>query len=144
MWCIAVIYGAGRLSKDVMHLQIEENELEIKNILAELDKHPEGTFLNLIKFNDSTIGACNISGESPIWEMHPDTDELFHIIEGEVQFTLLEETRIKQYKASAGSVFAVPKGIWHKGNSPDGVKFIYLTPGKTLHSEEEDPRKSNA
>ena len=75
-----------------MHLQIEENELEIKNILAELDKHLEGTFLNLIKFNDSTIGACNISGESPIWEMHPDTDELFHIIEGEVQFTLLEET----------------------------------------------------
>ncbi|NKB36228.1 MAG: cupin domain-containing protein [Gammaproteobacteria bacterium] len=115
--------------------------MNIKNIPDELDEHPEGTFLNLIKFNGNSVGAGNISGESPVWEMHPDTDELFYIIEGEVEFTLLEETGAKKYKTGAGAVFAVPKGIWHKGSSPSGVKFVYLTPGETLHSEAKDPRK---
>ena len=121
----------------------KKNKCKLKKILAELGKHPEGTFLDLMKFNTGTIGAGNISGESPVWEMHPDTDELFYIIEGELEFTLLEDAGAEQYSASGGSVFVVPKGIWHRGSSPAGVKFMYLTPGETRHSDAEDPRKSN-
>lgn len=55
-------------------------------------------------------------------------------------FVLLEEDGEKQYHASAGDVFVVPKGIWHKPGSNIGMKFMYLTPGISLHSDQADPR----
>lgn len=72
--------------------------------------------------------------------MHPDTDEFFHILEGEAVFILLEESGKKEYVIEAGNVFVVPRGIWHKPGSNKGMKFIYFTPGKSLHSEQSDPR----
>ena len=115
--------------------------MAVKNISQELEQHPEGTFLSLIDFNDSSIGACCITGESPVWEMHPDTDEFFHVLEGNFSITLLEESGAKVYEVPAGSVFVVPKGIWHKPSAPAGVKFLYFTPGESLHSEADDPRQ---
>jgi mannose-6-phosphate isomerase-like protein (cupin superfamily) len=118
--------------------------MEAKNVVAELDKHAEGTFLDVVPFNQTNIGACSIAGESPVWEMHPDTDEFFHVLDGQLEITLLEDNGTNTYPIPTGSVFVVPKGIWHKPSSPNGVKFVYLTPGQTLHSSAEDPRNSNA
>ena len=114
----------------------------VKDILAELAQHPDGTFLNVMDFNDSAIGACSITGESPVWEMHPDTDEFFHVLDGELQLTLLENSGAKRYQVPAGSVFVVPQGIWHKPAAPNGVKFVYFTPGTSLHSDADDPRQT--
>jgi len=111
-----------------------------RDILSELAAHPEGSFLEVLPFNGNNIGACSITGVSPVWEMHPDTDELFYIIEGEFEMTLLMGDRSDYIVASAGSVMVVPKGIWHKPGAPKGAKFIYFTPGATLHSEADDPR----
>lgn len=113
--------------------------MEIKNVQAELAAHPEGSFLNVVAFNGSHVGACNIMGISPVWEMHPDTDEWFYILEGEFEMTLLDGETLQHVVVEAGSTFVVPKGIWHKPGAPKGSKFMYLTPGQTLHSE--DPRK---
>ena len=113
--------------------------MEIKNILKELAQHPEGTFLSLLPFNDYHIGTCDITGESPVWEMHPDTDEFFYILEGVFDITLLEGSPTK-YSAGAGESFVVPKGVWHKPSAPTGCKFIHFTPGQSLHSDAEDPR----
>jgi mannose-6-phosphate isomerase-like protein (cupin superfamily) len=109
--------------------------MKATDVLTELAKHPQATFLDLAKFNNSTIGGCDIQGESPVWEMHPDTDEFFYVIEGEIQFTLLTQEGEVHRSASAGSVLVMPRGVWHKPASSSGVKFIYMTPGKTLHSE---------
>lgn len=117
--------------------------MEVKNVRAELASNPEGSFLDLVRFNDSSIGACRITGISPVWEMHPDTDEFFYILEGEFEMTLLTAEQPEHIVASAGSTFVVPKGVWHKPAAPGGSQFIYLTPGKTLHSEAEDPRKTD-
>lgn len=115
--------------------------MDIVNVLKTLGKHPAGTFVDLVAFNDHPIGACDITGESPVWEMHPDTDELFLILDGEFQMTLLLADEIKRCKAVPGTTFVVPRGIWHKPAAPDGCKFIYFTPGTSLHSEAEDPRQ---
>jgi mannose-6-phosphate isomerase-like protein (cupin superfamily) len=115
--------------------------MEVKNILSELAAQPEGSFLDIVSFNGSNVGACDITGISPVWEMHPDTDELFYIIDGEFEITLLEQESPEHFVVPAGSAFSVPKGVWHKPGAPGGAKFIYLTPGETLHSEEADPRK---
>lgn len=116
--------------------------MEIKNVLNELALHPEGSFLDINSFNQHTISACSITGISPVWEMHPDTDEWFFILEGEFEITLLMPDGDVHQKAQAGSSFVVPKGIWHKPAAPGGAKFLYHTPGTTLHSELEDPRNA--
>ena len=114
--------------------------MELKNVLTELAANPPSSFLNLVQFNGHAFGSCDITGSSPVWEMHPDTDEFFYIIEGEFEMTLLSGDEPEHCVAPAGSVFVVPKGIWHKPAAPNGSKFLYFTPGQTLHSEADDPR----
>ena len=115
--------------------------MDIKHIPTELAAHPEGSFLDITSFNGNSIGACRVSGESPVWEMHPDTDEFFYILDGEFQVTLLTDEGPVTHTAGAGCTFVVPRGIWHKPAAPEGASFMYLTPGTSLHSDAEDPRQ---
>ena len=116
--------------------------MEITDILQLLREHPEGSFLQFGSFNGSAFGTCDVTGVSPGWEMHPDTDEFFYVIEGTVEITLLEPEETKHYVAPAGSSFVVPQGIWHKPGAPNGAKFLHFTPGESLYSESDDPRAS--
>lgn len=117
-----------------------ETNMEITNVLRLLEANPEGSFLPFSSFNNQSFGTCEVTGVSPGWEMHPDTDEFFYVIEGTVEITLFEEDGPKHYIAPAGSSFVVPQGIWHKPGAPKGAKFIYFTPGQSLYSDSEDPR----
>ncbi len=115
--------------------------MQVKNIVDELAKVPAGEFVDLMTFNSHQLGASDITGVSPGWEMHPDTDELFYVLEGQFEITLLtQDGGSELHVANAGETMVVPTGLWHKPAAPEGAKFIYLTPGKTLHSDAEDPR----
>ena len=105
-----------------------------------LSTHPQGSFLDVVKFNGYAVGACDITGISPVWEMHPDTDELFFILDGEFEITVLTESNEEQHVLGAGQCFVVPRGYWHKPGAPSGARFLYFTPGQTLHSDVKDPR----
>ena len=109
------------------------------DVLKFLSEHPDGSFLKLADFNGQSFGTCSITGVSPGWEMHPDTDEFFYVIEGSLEMTLLRDQQ-ESCSANSGSVMVVPKGVWHKPGAPDGAKFLYYTPGQSLYSEKEDPR----
>ena len=110
------------------------------NIQSILAKHPQGSFLNIADFNDTAFGAVDIEGESPVWEMHPDTDEMFFVQEGQVDITLLMPDAAETVQIFPGEIYVVPKGIWHKPSAPKGAKFVYFTPGQSLHSDAADPR----
>jgi len=116
--------------------------MEVKNLISELAMSPEGTFLDIVQFNGRHVGACDITGVSPVWEMHPDTDEFFYIPEGTFEMTILTDAGPEIHLAPAGSAFVVPQGLWHKPAAPKGAKFMYFTPGKSLHSEAQDPRET--
>ena len=109
---------------------------------ALLAAHPQGSFLDVVKFNGHSVGACDITGVSPVWEMHPDTDELFYVLDGEFEITVLTESDEEHHVLQKGQCFVVRKGCWHKPGAPGGARFLYLTPGETLHSEAEDPRQA--
>ncbi|MEQ8691670.1 MAG: cupin domain-containing protein [Pseudomonadales bacterium] len=114
--------------------------METTNVLELLAANPEGSFLEFGVFNGKPFGTCDVTGVSPGWEMHPDTDEFFYVIEGTVEITLLEDSGPEHYVAAAGTSFVVPQGIWHKPGAPSGAKFIHFTPGQSLYSESDDPR----
>lgn len=115
--------------------------MKIADVMAELARHPEGTFLDLLAFNNHNFGACSITGVSPVWEMHPDTDEFFHILQGRFEVTLLEGEQPVHQVVEPGCSFVVPRGVWHKPAAPSGAKFLYFTPGTSLHSDADDPRQ---
>lgn len=114
--------------------------MKVVNVLNLLEGASMGEFTDVLPFNSSAIGAVDIQGVSPVWEMHPDTDELFYVISGTLELELLTDSGTEHYSASANETMVVPKGLWHKPGAPDGAKFIYLTPGQSLHSDKADPR----
>ena len=113
----------------------------VKDIVKELAAHPEATFVDLLPFNEFAFSAVAIQGQSPIWEMHPDTDEWFYVIAGTLEIQLLFEDTEQTLTVNAGKTTVVPKTVWHKLNSIGLTQFIYHTPGTSLHSDASDPRK---
>ena len=119
------------------------------NIAKLLDTPPDwgseadgAEFWNCSPFNQGHMWLGRFSGESP-WELHVDTDELLHVLEGEVEVTILTAEGPVSEALPAGSVFVVPKGHWHRQKSERVVLQIGVTPGKTEHSMAEDPRSES-
>ena len=76
-------------------------------------------------FNQCMVGMVSFLGSTP-WERHQD-DELLQIIEGEVDVTVLSEEETRKITLRPGSVFIVPRGLWHNQSSHQGVKLIFIT-----------------
>ncbi len=115
--------------------------MEIADLKQLLDAHDDGDFIDAARFNEHAFGTCRITGVSPYWEMHPETDEFFYVLEGTFELTMLYDSGTEVKSVPAGSVAVVPKGIWHRPAAPEGAAFLYFTPGETLHSDKADPRE---
>lgn len=95
----------------------------------------------LAPFNQCTLGVVRFSGETP-WERHPDGDELLHVLDGEVRLTILTDEPRLQATVAAGSIFVVPRGLWHRQLAHRGATLLFATPTeKTENSWAEDPRR---
>lgn len=103
----------------------------------------EMVFKDLCHFNEGGGGVfwASAGGSSP-WEMHPDCDELLHVVEGEIQIEVLPPEGGEGVLATveAGSYLVVPRGCWHRQTLRKKSTEFYLTPGRTLHSQSADPR----
>ena len=98
---------------------------------ADLDSDPlekiraAGANLGTFDAGDITIG--HFEGTSP-WERHTDGDELFYVLEGEVEVTLLHEDDEGRDDCivPAGSIFVIPRGRWHRSTASRPVKILTL------------------
>src|SRR2546426_7321145 len=81
------------------------------------------------KLNNCVVGAVRFSAMPP-WERHPDGDELVHVIEGELDVILLAPEGRVEVKVPAGSVFIVPRGMWHRSRPRGVVSMLFATPTK--------------
>ncbi len=102
----------------------------------------EMEFVPLCDFDDGGGGVFwSAEGTSP-WEMHPDCDELLHVVEGRIDVEVLPSEGGAAVVASleSGAFLVVPRGCWHRQHLLQKSTEFYLTPGRTLHSQEEDPR----
>jgi mannose-6-phosphate isomerase-like protein (cupin superfamily) len=96
----------------------------------------------LTPFNQCIVGLVRYSGQPP-WERHPSGDELLHVLEGEIDVTVLTADGPVQVTVRAGSLFVVPQGLWHKPVARSAATLLYMTPAeKNEHSLAEDPRHS--
>ena len=106
-------------------------------------KAREMEFCTLGDFDDGGAGVfwSEKGGPSP-WEMHPDCDELLHVLEGEIEVEVLPNDggHAQMALLTKGLYLIVPKGCWHRQYIKTKSKEFYLTPGTTLHSNKDDPR----
>ena len=92
-------------------------------------------FLLLSEYRNGGIYIAHYCGSSE-WERHPNGDEIVQVIEGETVLVLLEKNQQIVHTLITGQLFVVPKGIWHRFESPKGVKVMTVTPLPTEHRVE--------
>ena len=77
-------------------------------------------------YNDNEIMVVKFAGEFP-FHVHPDTDDLFLVLEGEVFLDVEERT----FTLRAGDLFVVPRGIKHRPRAAAEAKVLLIEPKGT-------------
>ena len=65
-----------------------------------------------------------------IWHSHPETDEVFIIIDGNMQIDLRDEI----IYLTKGEMVVIPKGIEHKPSSIEECKILLIEPAGTVNT----------
>jgi quercetin dioxygenase-like cupin family protein len=89
-------------------------------------------------FNQCVVGLVRFSGQTP-WERHAE-DELLHVLDGEVDVTVLTDDGPVDTTVPTGCVFIVPRAHWHRQLPRPTVTLLFVT-GQTDVSAGDDPRR---
>ena len=82
------------------------------------------------RYNSNEIRLAKASGDFQ-WHSHPDTDELFIVMEG----TLRMEFRDRVETLGPGEMIVVPRGVEHFPRVPEGeAKLIVIDPADTANT----------
>ena len=77
----------------------------------------------IAEMNDYQFKLVKVEGEF-VWHDHPDTDEVFIVIEG----TLNIEFREGVVSLNSGEMFVIPKGVEHKPVAARECKIMLVEP----------------
>ncbi len=77
----------------------------------------------IAEMNDYQFKLVKIEGEF-VWHDHPDTDEVFIVIEGTMQIEFEDRT----IELSEGEMLVVPKGVRHKPYAEAECKVMLVEP----------------
>lgn len=77
----------------------------------------------IAEMNDYQLKLVKVEGEF-IWHDHPDTDEVFIVIEG----TLNIELRDGLVTLKTGEMYVIPKGVEHKPVANAECKIMIIEP----------------
>ncbi|KPV58346.1 cupin [Paenibacillus sp. A3] len=75
------------------------------------------------EMNDYQFKLVKIMGDF-VWHDHPDTDEVFIVLEGE----MFIDFRDGQVKISQGEMFIVPRGVEHKPFANKECRILLVEP----------------
>ncbi len=77
-------------------------------------------------YNGNDIMVVKVQGEFP-WHSHPDTDDLFLVLEGEIDIELRDRT----VTLGKGELFVVPKGVEHRPVARKEAHLLLIEPAGT-------------
>jgi mannose-6-phosphate isomerase-like protein (cupin superfamily) len=82
------------------------------------------------RYNDNDVRIVKVEGEF-VWHAHPDTDDLFLVLDGELDIELRDRTvTLRQ-----GELYVVPRGIEHRPVARRGeVRMMLIEPTGTLNT----------
>jgi mannose-6-phosphate isomerase-like protein (cupin superfamily) len=83
----------------------------------------------IAELNDYQFKVVRIEGEF-IWHDHPETDEAFLVLEGELRI----DFRDGAVSLGPGELFVVPRGVEHKPFAGREVKLLLIEPRGVLNT----------
>ena len=83
----------------------------------------------LTSVNDYDVKVVKLLGEF-VWHSHPETDELFLVVAGELTIQL----RDRDVVLGPNDVFVVPKGVEHCPRADEEVHAILIEPKGTVNT----------
>jgi len=87
----------------------------------------------IARYNDNEVRLVKVEGEF-IWHRHEETDELFLVLEGELEMEFRDRTEYLQ----PGELIVVPRGVEHRPCARNGeVKLLLIDPKETPNTGNE-------
>jgi mannose-6-phosphate isomerase-like protein (cupin superfamily) len=83
----------------------------------------------IAEMNDYQFKLAKLEGEF-VWHNHPDTDEVFIVIEGSMKIELEDGV----VELSAGEMYVVPKGVMHKPSAEKECQIMLVEPRGVVNS----------
>jgi len=83
------------------------------------------------EMNDYQLKLVKFQGDF-VWHSHPETDEVFLVIEGAMEIEFRERT----VKVAAGELFVIPKGVEHCTRADDECKAMLIEPRGVVNTGE--------
>ena len=87
----------------------------------------------IAEMNDYQFKLAKLEGEF-VWHNHPDTDEVFIVIEGSMKIELEDGV----VELSAGEMYVVLKGVMHKPSAEKECQIMLVEPRGVVNTGEAD------
>ena len=81
------------------------------------------------RLNDYAVKVVKLKGEF-VWHSHPETDELFLVVEG----TLVIQLRDGDVTLGPGQLYVVPQGVEHRPVAEGDVSVVLIEPEDTVNT----------
>ncbi len=103
---------------------------DVRNILAAIDSIGElWQPHRLTSVNDYDVKVARLEGEF-VWHTHPETDELFLVVSGELTIQL----RDRDVVLGPNDIFVVPRGVEHCPKADREVHVVLIEPKGTVNT----------
>lgn len=104
--------------------------IQVVNFQEKFDKINElHSYKVIAQMNDYHFKLVRMNREF-IWHSHPETDEVFMIIDGSMQIDLRDST----LSLNKGDMVVIPKGVEHKPSSREECKLLLIEPTGTINT----------
>lgn len=101
--------------------------LNVLDALSSISEHWQPHRLTSV--NDYDVKVVKLQGEF-VWHTHPDTDELFLVLSGELTIQL----RDRDVVLGPNDVFVVPQGVEHCPRADEEVQALLIEPQGTVNT----------
>lgn len=106
---------------------MEYQAIDLKDKLAKFSEHWSPKIV--AQMNDYHVKLAKVQGEF-VWHDHPETDELFLVVEGELDILF----RDGQVTLKAGDLYVVPRGVEHKPVAAQECHILLFEPAGTVNT----------
>jgi mannose-6-phosphate isomerase-like protein (cupin superfamily) len=81
--------------------------------------------------NELLIACSTFETDWPMWEMHPNGDEVVCLLSGSATFLLEQAHGTQEITLNMnGTYVVVPRGTWHTAKTQGPCRMLFITPGE--------------
>ncbi len=90
------------------------------------------------ELNGQMVKVAKLDGDKVPWHAHENEDELFFVVEGELEILLREAGAEQSFRLTPGEFYVVPRAIEHRVIAHGPVKLMLFEPASTAHTGKVD------